>query len=216
MTGPITPGWYPDPHTGGQRYFDGTNWGPPAPPPPTAPPPENKSSKGKIIAAVIGAVLFLALISTCGNDDKKSESESSKFRPTSSASSSPSSVARGSSGDSSKPDASFTTSPGLDGPEVTATFDIGDNLTEGLIKAGARFETIEILEYAKAEYPDASQVTVRGSFPMVDQYGNTSTDVVVDVTYLRSTIYKINFDGIDKDKIWEVADSGYIAPAFRP
>lgn len=28
------PGWYPDPSgNGGQRYFDGTNWGPAAPPP---------------------------------------------------------------------------------------------------------------------------------------------------------------------------------------
>ena len=28
------PGWYPDPSTGEQRYFDGTTWGPTAPPPP--------------------------------------------------------------------------------------------------------------------------------------------------------------------------------------
>lgn len=33
------PGWYPDPTTGQQRWFDGTNWGPAAPPPaPVAPP----------------------------------------------------------------------------------------------------------------------------------------------------------------------------------
>lgn len=25
------PGWYPDPNTGQQRYFDGNQWGPPAP-----------------------------------------------------------------------------------------------------------------------------------------------------------------------------------------
>lgn len=32
------PGWYPDPNGGGgQRYFDGTNWGPTAPPPTSAP-----------------------------------------------------------------------------------------------------------------------------------------------------------------------------------
>jgi hypothetical protein len=30
-------GWYPDPSTGQQRYFDGAHWGPPAPPPPSAP-----------------------------------------------------------------------------------------------------------------------------------------------------------------------------------
>jgi hypothetical protein len=36
------PGWYPDPTTGQHRYWDGTNWGPPAPPPPTAQPAERR------------------------------------------------------------------------------------------------------------------------------------------------------------------------------
>jgi hypothetical protein len=59
-------------------------------------------------------------------------------------------------------------------------------------------------------------VTVQGSFPMKDSYGNTTTDVVVNLTYLQSTLQQINFAGVDKDKIWEIADSGTIAPAFRP
>jgi hypothetical protein len=99
---------------------------------------------------------------------------------------------------------------------VTARFAIHDNFTEGLIKDGARFETIDILKYAKATYPDASEVNVQGSFPMKDQYGNTSTEVVVNITYLRSTLDKINFDGVSKDRIWEIRDSGFIAPAFQP
>ena len=51
---------------------------------------------------------------------------------------------------------------------------------------------------------------------MTDAYGNTSTDEVINLTYLKATIDKINFKGIDKDNIWELADSGFIAPAFRP
>lgn len=111
------------------------------------------------------------------------------------------------------PDANYTTA--ADGA-VTATFSIGDNFTEGMIKSGARYKTIDILEYAKRTYPTAPEVTVQGSFPMKDAYGNTSTDMVINLTYLRSTIDQINFTGVDKDKIWELADSGYIAPAFRP
>lgn len=99
---------------------------------------------------------------------------------------------------------------------VTARFAIHDNFTEGMIKDGARFATIDILKYAKATYPDASEVNVQGTFPMKDQYGNTSTEVVVNVTYLRSTLDKINFAGVDKDQIWEIRDSGFIAPAFQP
>ena len=51
---------------------------------------------------------------------------------------------------------------------------------------------------------------------MTDQYGNTKTEVVINITYLRSTLDKINFDGVSKDQIWEIRDSGFIAPAFRP
>lgn len=35
-------GWYPDPSTGQQRYFDGAHWGPPAPPPPAGAPPAER------------------------------------------------------------------------------------------------------------------------------------------------------------------------------
>lgn len=103
-----------------------------------------------------------------------------------------------------------------EGDAVNAEFDIDNSLTEGMVKDGARFETIEILEYARAAYPNASQVTVQGSYPMVDDYGNTSTNVVINLTYLRSTLDRINFDGVDKDKIWELADTAYIQPWFRP
>jgi hypothetical protein len=51
---------------------------------------------------------------------------------------------------------------------------------------------------------------------MKDAYGNTSSDVVVNVTYLRSTLDQINFDGVSKDKIWEIHDFGFVAPAFQP
>ncbi len=87
---------------------------------------------------------------------------------------------------------------------MIASFAIGDNFTEGMIKSGARYETIEILEYANKIYPNAPQVEVRGSFPMKDAYGNTSTDTVIDLIYLRSTLDKINFKGVDKDRIWEL------------
>ncbi|GAB3029434.1 hypothetical protein H7J11_26465 [Mycobacterium bourgelatii] len=105
---------------------------------------------------------------------------------------------------------------GPEGELVTARFAIHDGFTKGMIKDGARLETIKILKYAKATYPNAAQVTVEGTFPMTDQYGNTSNDIVVNVIYERSTLDKINFDGVSKDRIWEIRDSGFIAPDFRP
>lgn len=51
---------------------------------------------------------------------------------------------------------------------------------------------------------------------MKDQYGNTKTETVIDLTYSKATLDKINFNGVDKDSIWEIRDFGFIAPAFRP
>ncbi|MGV0554868.1 DUF2510 domain-containing protein, partial [Mycobacterium kansasii] len=116
-----------------------------------------------------------------------------------------------------KPDGvTFTTTQSPDGEIVDARFAIRDNYTELLIKDGARLDTIDILRYARATYPDASAVNVEGTFPMTDPYGNTSTQVAIDLTYSRETLNKINFDGVTKNSIWEIRDSGSILPAFQP
>jgi hypothetical protein len=44
----------------------------------------------------------------------------------------------------------------------------------------------------------------------------TLSDTRPVATYLRSTLDKINFAGVDKDKIWELRDFGFVAPAFQP
>lgn len=218
-----TAGWYPDPDgKGGQRYFDGEKWGPTAPPPipllgaqTAAPPPPGKQTSpgGKIIMVVVVLIVILIGIGKCGgSDDTKSDSRSTSGSKSTSAVTTASPTPTG----PKKPAAIFTTTPGPDGEEVTAKFAIHDNFTEGMIKDGARFDTIDILKYAKATYPNAASVNVKGTFPMKDAYGNTSTDTVIDLTYLRSTIDKINFDGVDKDKIWELRDSGIVYPAFQP
>jgi hypothetical protein len=38
---------------------------------------------------------------------------------------------------------------------------------------------------------------------------------VLNVSYLKSTLDKINFDGIDTDKIWEIRDSGMVHPDLQ-
>jgi hypothetical protein len=179
----------------------------------TKPPQKQSGQGGKIVAVIVGIVFLLFLIGRCGSSDDDEKSDDSSR---SSQTSSYTSVAPPTPTGPKKPDATFTTTPGPAGDEVTAKFAIGDNFTEGLIKDGARFETIDILKYAKATYPNASQVTVQGSFPMKDAYGNTSTDVILNVTYLRSTLDKINFSGVDKDQIWEIRDFGFVHPELQP
>lgn len=58
MSGPVSPGWYPDPSGApGQRYWDGTNWGPVAAPSTGAYPPPKKRKIWPWV--VIGIVILI-------------------------------------------------------------------------------------------------------------------------------------------------------------
>lgn len=93
---------------------------------------------------------------------------------------------------------------------VVTEFDIHDGFTKSMIARNAQRETVEILKWADEAYPQAVEVTVQGRFPMKDAYGNTSNSTILDVTYSRATLDKINFDGIDSDKIWDIRDYGTV------
>lgn len=95
---------------------------------------------------------------------------------------------------------------------VLATFDLADNLTDGMMATGAQMDTMEILKAVKEHIGDYERVFVQGSFPMTDQFGNTEDSVILDLLYVKTTVDKINFDGIDPDAIWEIRDGGEVHP----
>ncbi|OSC32112.1 hypothetical protein B8W69_03230 [Mycobacterium vulneris] len=209
------PGWYPDPAVGHglQRYFDGTSW--------TSewafsaePPKKGLSGKAVLALAALCVLVLLILVGKSWIFDPKNAGHSSPS--SSSVAAGPTEAAPSTPAGPKKPEGvAFTTAPGPNGDVVNARFAIRDNYTEQLIKDGARLDTIDILKYAKATYPDASAVNVQGTFPMTDPYGNTSTQVAIDLTYSWATLNKINFDGISKASIWEIRDSGNVLPAFE-
>ncbi len=230
------PGWYPDPAGVGhglQRYFDGTTWTSewafatdpsntfatdPSNTFATEPPKKGTSGKAALALAALCTLVLLVFIGKHWVFDPKRDSLSG---PSSSSategSPTPTAEAPPTPPGPKKPDGvTFTTAPGPNGGVVDARFAIRDNYTEQMIKDGARSDTIDILKYAKATYPDASAVNVQGTFPMTDPYGNTSTQVAIDLTYSRETLNKINFDGVTKKSIWEIRDSGTVLPAFEP
>lgn len=217
------PGWYPDPAGVGhglQRYFDGSNWTSDwafSTDPPKKAPKERVAGKAALaLAAIFALVLLIIVGKSWGYDGRRDGQSGSPSSPTAAAPSTPSEAAPSTPPGPKKPDGvTFATAPGPNGEAVNAHFAIRDNYTEQMIRDGARLDTIDILRYANATYPDASAVNVQGTFPMTDPYGNTSTQVAIDLTYSRATLNKINFDGVTKNSIWEIRDSGSILPAFQ-
>jgi hypothetical protein len=179
--------------TPGNEYY--------APPPP---PPATRKKKWKWPWIVAVVALLLIIVGGCG------ESDQGKNNPTSGMA-----TAQGPQRPADVQGLTFDVKPGPDGDIVTANFKIGENLTNGLTKDGARIDTMKILKYVHAAYPNLAEVHVNGSADMVDKYGNSKDEQVVTLTYTRATLNKINWDGVDFHDMWNIADSAEVHPAFQ-
>ena len=57
-----------------------------------------------------------------------------------------------------------------------------------------------------------SEVVVRGTFSMVDAYGDAKESQVVFARYSRKTVNRIDFDNFLSTNIWKIADARPISP----
>lgn len=102
-----------------------------------------------------------------------------------------------------------------DGSAVVVAFNISDNLTENMIRDGAKRSILDFLKtLAKSGLP-YNKATIKGSFSMVDKFGNASNTEVVTATYTKATVDKINFDNFLSANTYIIADEAVIHPVFR-
>lgn len=106
-------------------------------------------------------------------------------------------------------------SDGTNGDVIFASFKISDNLTKGFIATGAQDDTVNILKAVRESGIKYSKVFAQGSFPMTDEFGNTDDSMILNAGYEKSTVDKINFDGINQSKIWDLRDSGMVHPELQ-
>ena len=104
-----------------------------------------------------------------------------------------------------------------EGEYIVLTWRINENLTEGLTKDSARLDGMKILKAIRGvpEHDRYKGVSLKGTYSLVDRLGNAAEETVIRANYERSTLEKINFDGIDYKVIFDVADSGSTHPAFQ-
>ena len=103
----------------------------------------------------------------------------------------------------------------IEGQNVLAHFSISDNLTANMIRRSAQRDVMNILEGVDTSGVDFEYVTVRGTFPMRDSFGNSEQTVVVDVGYSRDILDQINWDGMRRENIYTIAERSRIHPEFR-
>ena len=201
------PGWYPDPSGAPtRRYWDGKQWAPPPPP------PRRNNTGGKVLLfSLLGVVLLfggcaaLVVIGSAAQDREARESA---------AVSTPTAVVPPRPGVTKPEGVTFAFDENLGQGTMVATFDITDAVLMMFTRPLAQAKTKEILAWVERQHPEAQRVQVIGRFLTNDGYGNTSMSNVLDVTYARATVEKMNFDGYIED-VWALRDYGFVHPELQ-
>lgn len=89
-------------------------------------------------------------------------------------------------------------------------FNIRDEKRMYLTVDKAQQDTIDLLRATSESGVEYDRVFVQGMMPTTDKEGNTKPSMVLNAVYDKDTVEKINFDGVKKDNIWELRDSGSV------
>jgi len=101
------------------------------------------------------------------------------------------------------------------GQTVHVYFSVDDNLTDGMIKTSAKMDVEDILKAVQKSGYDYSEITVLGTFPLQDKFGNSKESKVLHATYERSTVDRINWQGFLTDNMYDIGDGVWLHPTFR-
>jgi hypothetical protein len=176
-----------------------------------------KKKKPKWPWIVAGFVLFLFVVGRVHSDQGKNTATSATATSSAAAAPATTTTPQGPQAPAGVQGLWFDVKPGPNGKIVTAHFKISEGFTNGLTKDGARIDTMHILKFAQAKYPNLAEVHVDASADMVDMYGRTSVKQVVTLVYSRATLDKIDWDNFDFANIWNfpIADFAEVHPAFQ-
>ncbi len=98
---------------------------------------------------------------------------------------------------------------------ITVRWAINDNITDGFRISGAKRDASTILQTIAESGMQFERVVLRGSFSMVDLYGNAEEAEVFRLIFDRAEYEQINWDNFLSDNIYLVAGSATVHPAFQ-
>ncbi len=108
----------------------------------------------------------------------------------------------------------ITNNESMDGAIITIRWTINDNLTDDLIVYGAQKDASNILRLVDESEIRFQRVVLRGTFPLVDVYGNVEEVEVVRLFFEPSAYEQINWDNFLFENIYRVAYDVKTHPIF--
>lgn len=99
--------------------------------------------------------------------------------------------------------------------EISLVWAINQGWDQDGIKRGAKRDAAAILHALALSGLSYSDIIMTGSYAMGDAFGNVTERNVITLTFDRSTVDKIDWDGFETDNVYQIADSSAIWPQFR-
>lgn len=101
-------------------------------------------------------------------------------------------------------DAKSASAKQLDARTVEVTFKVADNFTNGLIRGGIAMDSFDVARRVSEADVPYRFLSLVGTFPLIDKYGNESDGKVFSVTFDLNEIRKINWDNFVPTEIEDV------------
>lgn len=102
----------------------------------------------------------------------------------------------------------------LDGDVLNIHWAIDNNLTENMIKTGAKIDIRDMLQAIDEARIEYYLINVEGSFSLVDQLGNSREETVVWATYSVETVSQINWAQFLSRNVYNIASTTKQHPLF--
>ncbi|HTW17099.1 MAG TPA: DUF2510 domain-containing protein [Nocardioides sp.] len=218
-------GWYPNPGPeGGQRFWDGEQWTDQQQPgasaayqPPASPVDAMAKRRAtnartlKIFGGALGALLLIVIIGAAvGGDDEEPAASDSKSDAGASAAPPKADESPAAPPKPAKPIEQVQDAvdeSDADDPTVSrwggrgswlVEFKVKDNLSMGMVRGGIAIDVFDIAEEISKLDDDVpvKEVAFRGTFPLVDKFGEEEDGQVFFTTFRGSDIRKINYDNV--------------------
>lgn len=100
-----------------------------------------------------------------------------------------------------------------DGSRVIVVFAVNDNLF--MIVGGAKRDIRDCLKAVSESNLDYSTIRFQGTFELVDKFGNSSEGKVLDMTYTKRNVERINWDAFLFGDAFTIASEAWLHPEFQ-
>ena len=98
--------------------------------------------------------------------------------------------------------------------DVTVEFEVGDNLTAGMIKSSAQSACATILQSIVKSQLTFTSIQIYANHELQDAFGQSTNTRVVSALYHRDTVAKIDWNNFLSTNVYRIADNLVIHPGF--